>query len=99
MWAPSDAGAEAQKPYAGYLAEALRRRLAPSDAGAEAQKPYAGSMPEARKRRRAPSDAGAPSASAATASSRTERQGDAWEEEEDQGGLSLFSFLPDAANA
>ena len=75
MWAPSDAGAEAQKPYAGYSAEALKRRLAPSDAGA-------------------------PSASAATASSRTERQGDAKEEEVgEEDGLSLFSFLPDAANA
>ena len=34
VWAPGDAGAEAQKPYAGSLAEALKRRRAPSDAGA-----------------------------------------------------------------
>ena len=57
-------------------------------------------MVEALKRRRAPSDAGVPSASAATASSHTERQGGAKEEEVgEEDGLSLFSFLPDAANA
>ena len=99
MWAPSDAGAEVlYKSAERYLATEPKRGLSPSGAGPEAQEPDAGSLSEAPKRRRAPSDAGAPSASAATASSRTERQGGA-KEEEDQGGLSLFSFLPDAANA
>ena len=54
---------------------------APSDAGADTQMPFGNYVAEARKRRLAPSDAGAPSASTATASSRTEQQGDAKAEE------------------